>query len=289
MKNIKMVTKTIFILTLLLVLVACGKKVDNEKPVILGTRDFNVLVGDAKPNYLENITVTDNIDKDLKVSVDDSQVDLTKEGSYDLVYTVKDTAGNETKVIVKVIVNKLVVKLDAPVITIKNGIISWNKIQNATSYNVKINNEVKSVSIEQFDLNGLENKDKLNISVQAVSNNSSFEGSEYSNLVTTNVANNASVIDNEIHIQSNEEILGVIIKFTSDKTIEESMITFSKILPSDWIYDINVKDNEVVIATTGLSKIKVELFHSFIVVEEGTFITLNEVSIDTVTGTKKIK
>lgn len=74
-------------------------------PKLEGVRNFNVEINDAPPNYLEGVTATDvytNADLTSEIIVDDSQVDYTKLGSYNLTYRVKDSRGNETVKVVKV-------------------------------------------------------------------------------------------------------------------------------------------------------------------------------------------
>ncbi|WP_025725632.1 immunoglobulin-like domain-containing protein [Acholeplasma granularum] len=74
----------------------------SNKPVISGTKDFNLFEGDSKPDYLAGVTAKDSNNNTLVVLVNHSNVDLTKKGSYDLIYTVKDSNNNETSITVKV-------------------------------------------------------------------------------------------------------------------------------------------------------------------------------------------
>lgn len=68
---------------------------DLEAPVITGVADLNVFVGDAV-SYKKNVTVTDNCPEGLKLTVDNSAVNLSAEGTYPITYIAKDYAGNET-------------------------------------------------------------------------------------------------------------------------------------------------------------------------------------------------
>ncbi|HHX76672.1 MAG TPA: DUF5011 domain-containing protein, partial [Acholeplasmataceae bacterium] len=93
-------------------------ELDTEAPVITGTKNFEVTVGSVAPNYLAGVTATDNIDGDVSVTFDDSQVNLNEVGTYHLIYKAVDQAGNISEFIVDVVV----VKADetdvvAPVIT----------------------------------------------------------------------------------------------------------------------------------------------------------------------------
>jgi hypothetical protein len=69
--------------------------VDTEAPVISGVEDLTVPVG-GSISYKKGITVTDNIDEEVELTVDASAVDLEKAGDYEVVYKAVDMAGNET-------------------------------------------------------------------------------------------------------------------------------------------------------------------------------------------------
>ena len=73
--------------------------IDTEAPVIEGAKDFILYLG-LTPDYLKGVTVTDDLDETPVLEVDDSQVDLTKEGTYELTYVARDKTGNEAVVTV---------------------------------------------------------------------------------------------------------------------------------------------------------------------------------------------
>ncbi len=81
----------------------------NEKPIISGTKDLSVLAN-TSIDYLNGITASDVEDGDLTsaIIVDDSKVDLTTPGDYELIYSVTDTDGNTVikKVTVHVLSNE---------------------------------------------------------------------------------------------------------------------------------------------------------------------------------------
>ena len=66
---------------------------DTQAPVITGAKDLEVYVGDAV-SYKKGVTVTDNQDSNLTLMIDNSKVDLTKPGVYEVTYTATDAAGN---------------------------------------------------------------------------------------------------------------------------------------------------------------------------------------------------
>ena len=66
---------------------------DTEKPELTGLHDLTVKVnGDV--DYLSGLTAKDNRDPSPKITVDSSDVNLKKTGTYTVKYTVKDRSGN---------------------------------------------------------------------------------------------------------------------------------------------------------------------------------------------------
>ena len=75
--------------------------VDKEPPVISGVRVIAVSVGEAVA-YRDGVTVTDDCDGTIELTVDDSQVDLETVGEYLITYTATDRTGKKTTVESKV-------------------------------------------------------------------------------------------------------------------------------------------------------------------------------------------
>ncbi len=73
---------------------------DTIHPQIFGASDITYTIGDPTPNYLSGIAASDNVDGDVTSSIviDDSAVDYTKAGTYAVIYSVSDVAGNERTV-----------------------------------------------------------------------------------------------------------------------------------------------------------------------------------------------
>lgn len=104
----KILQFTLLVLSLFL-LVSCQSEqpiTDTVPPSIIGATDIFYTIGQTPPNYLNNVTAIDNIDGVITSSiiVDDSLVDLTTPGFYDLFYEVRDQAGNLYRKKVSVIV-----------------------------------------------------------------------------------------------------------------------------------------------------------------------------------------
>jgi hypothetical protein len=78
---------------------------DTVKPVISGTNDIDLILGDEAPNWLEGITATDDVDGEISVSVDASDVNLEEAGIYDVIYTATDAAGNTETVTITVTID----------------------------------------------------------------------------------------------------------------------------------------------------------------------------------------
>ncbi|MBR5731228.1 MAG: transglutaminase domain-containing protein [Firmicutes bacterium] len=70
---------------------------DREAPVIEGVKNRTVYIGETIA-YKAGVTVTDNMDPDPKLTIDNSQVDLDKVGVYPVTYTARDFSGNTTKI-----------------------------------------------------------------------------------------------------------------------------------------------------------------------------------------------
>ena len=74
---------------------------DAQPPVITGTRDFSVTLGGGV-SYRTGVSVSDNCDGKVTLDVDASAVNTSVEGSYPVIYTATDAAGNRTVVTVHV-------------------------------------------------------------------------------------------------------------------------------------------------------------------------------------------
>lgn len=76
---------------------------DQVAPVISGTKDLEVYAG-GTVSYKTGVTVTDNLDPKPTLDIDNSQVDMSTPGVYNVTYTATDNAGNKTSVTVKLTV-----------------------------------------------------------------------------------------------------------------------------------------------------------------------------------------
>ena len=72
-------------------------------PVISGVRDLETYVG-STISYKTGVTVTDDLDAKPTLEIDNSQVDLSKPGVYNVTYTATDASGNATSITVKLTV-----------------------------------------------------------------------------------------------------------------------------------------------------------------------------------------
>ncbi len=69
--------------------------IDNGVPQLSGVAPVFTYIG-KEPNYLKNVTAMDDTDMAMEILVDTSKVDLNTVGTYDIVYSVTDAAGNTT-------------------------------------------------------------------------------------------------------------------------------------------------------------------------------------------------
>ncbi len=68
---------------------------DSLAPELLGVRPLSMFVGGTVA-YRSNVIVRDNMDSAPSLQVDSSAVDLSKPGTYPVIYTATDAAGNKT-------------------------------------------------------------------------------------------------------------------------------------------------------------------------------------------------
>ncbi len=76
---------------------------DTQAPTLTGVKDLSVCVGDGV-SYRTGVSVADNCDNPVTLTVDSSAVDTAREGSYPVSYTATDGAGNSTEITVTVYV-----------------------------------------------------------------------------------------------------------------------------------------------------------------------------------------
>lgn len=69
---------------------------DKEAPEINGVAPLTGFAGDPI-SYKSEITVTDNCDKKVKLEIDNSDVNPEEPGTYDVIYTAQDRAGNKAQ------------------------------------------------------------------------------------------------------------------------------------------------------------------------------------------------
>lgn len=83
---------------------------DTEPPVIQGVKELTMTAG-SSISYKKGITVTDNVDQNVKLNVDTSAVDTDKPGNYTIVYSAVDSAGNRASVSTVLHVMKATIEL----------------------------------------------------------------------------------------------------------------------------------------------------------------------------------
>lgn len=76
---------------------------DTKAPVIEGAKDLEVYT-DSTVSYKVGVTVTDDIDAKPTLTIDNSKVNLSKPGVYEVIYTATDAAGNSASVTIKLTV-----------------------------------------------------------------------------------------------------------------------------------------------------------------------------------------
>lgn len=99
MKNILLIT-----IIIIFTLSACAR--DERAPIIEGFRDIEYTIGEEIPDLTAGISATDDTDGIItdEITFDTSDVNFTKPGTYDVVISIIDQAGNETIEIFKIVV-----------------------------------------------------------------------------------------------------------------------------------------------------------------------------------------
>lgn len=77
---------------------------DETPPTVTG-EDFEITQGESV-SYRNQITISDDLDSNPTISIDNSAVDLDTPGIYPVTYTVSDKAGNQTVLVLQLTVKK---------------------------------------------------------------------------------------------------------------------------------------------------------------------------------------
>lgn len=85
---------------------------DTQAPRINGVTNKEVFIGDSI-SFRKGVTVTDNRDAEVTLTIESSKVNLKKEGTYELVYSAIDSSGNKAEKISLVTVKEFHIEEDA--------------------------------------------------------------------------------------------------------------------------------------------------------------------------------
>lgn len=86
-------------------------KEDTDSPVISGVHDLSIVTGQTVA-YKEGVSVSDECQEGLTLTVDNSKVNPLAAGVYEIVYTARDASGHETKETCTLTVNERVYSID---------------------------------------------------------------------------------------------------------------------------------------------------------------------------------
>lgn len=106
---------------------------DTVAPVIEGTKDITINLGDSV-SYRKGVTATDDVDGEVEILVDNSKVDCNTPGTYTVIYSAVDSAGNKAqkKVTLTVLDSKVIGEED--VIPLADAVIAKVVPENASKY-----------------------------------------------------------------------------------------------------------------------------------------------------------
>ncbi|HHX00921.1 MAG TPA: hypothetical protein GX740_06435 [Acholeplasmataceae bacterium] len=177
------------------------------------------------------------------------------------------------------------VQLTAPEITLEETVVKWEANENATGYIVKVNDEEFETTSTSYDLKEFR-VSQFAISVIAVGDGKDFVDSDPSNTINVTSTNKVELVKEtsiyKVKVQSNADVLGFVLVFNYDEETEltEEVVKWTNLLPSSWIFDVNIVDNEIKIAVTGLEPINVRLMQTLINLNTSTTVTLKDFTID---------
>ena len=67
---------------------------DTIKPVFNGLNDLAVSIN-TTPDLKAGVEVSDNSLEEIQYKIDDKKIDTSKEGTYEVTYSAKDSSGNK--------------------------------------------------------------------------------------------------------------------------------------------------------------------------------------------------
>ena len=98
----------------IIVKVVDAAKNTTEFPVIVNVVDIvaptldmpleHIIINFSKPDYLSMLSLFDNYDKEVYITIDDEDVDYSKIGTHDVRITASDSSDNETSKIMRIII-----------------------------------------------------------------------------------------------------------------------------------------------------------------------------------------
>ncbi len=111
--------------------------VDTTPPVVEGVKDLSIKENE-KIDFYKNLTITDNSNEEVTKEIK-GNYDLSKEGTYNLKYVIKDPSGNETAKDFKLVVKK---------------VTTTTIVNNKSDYYIKVNKTQNVVMVYAKDDNG---------------------------------------------------------------------------------------------------------------------------------------
>lgn len=187
--------------------------VDIEPPKVISSVNFIMAYGRNKPDYSLGLLITDNVTEttEIKVIIDDSNVNYTQIGFYEILYTIIDSSGNkilytETLEIVDKI--KPTIKVKKPLVHQVKETFLFDEYFSVTD------NYSENINIEYTFAGDLETLGEVKITVLAV--DESGNQSEYIGefLVVDEVSPTISLDEESITIEIGEKI--DLLAFVSD-------------------------------------------------------------------------
>jgi len=190
--------------------------IDTQAPVIEGAADFTFYIGQT-PDYLKGVTISDDLDEAPTLEVDDSKVDLTKEGTYELTYVGRDKTGNEASVTV---VMTVIEDNEAPTIMGVNPISLYEGSTVAYRSGVLVTDDKDEKPVLTVDSTGVDLSKPGTYEVIYKATDAAGNESTFTTTVTVK-EKSGNYVEEQVILDAVDDILDDII--TEDMTVKEKV------------------------------------------------------------------
>lgn len=179
--------------------------VDTKPPKVISSVSFKIAYGQGEQNFLTGLVITDNhtAKENIEVVVDQSNIDYTKIGTYEILYTITDASGNKlfhTEYLEIVdLIKPTITKIKDLVVQVKSEFLITDYFEIKDNYD--LDPTIKYEFQENLNILGT---NKITITVTDQSGNSTVYIDEF--LVVDEIAPVITLSESSVSIKLNEEL-----------------------------------------------------------------------------------